>query len=204
MAAKLEAFGDCAWRVRLPAGANGRAVLDAMRALPRVIDAIVCERHVVVTFDPKAAPDGVETAIEHSLSLSLPVSTQTTRHHVVEVRYHGEDLEKVARAVGIPPEEVVARHSSRTYVVASLGFLPGFAYLRELDPVLVVPRRPTPRPRIAALSVGIAGPYTGIYPFSSPGGWNIIGTAVAFTPFDAYTGATLSLGDVVHFAPKPS
>jgi UPF0271 protein len=202
VAVTLEAFGDAAWRVRLPAGANGRAVLDALRQLPRVIDAVVCERHAIVTFDPAAAPDGIEAAVERALS--APSASEAARRHVVEVRYDGEDLEDIARALGMSADEVVARHSTRTYVVAAMGFLPGFAYLRELDPELVVPRRPMPRPRIAAGSVAIAGPYTGIYPFSSPGGWNIIGTAVAFAPFDPHAGATLSLGDQVLFARRAS
>jgi UPF0271 protein len=198
VAVMWEAFGDAAWRARLPAGANGRAVLDALRALPGVVDAIVSERHALVTFDPKAPPTGTEAAVARALwSESAP---NATRQHVVRVRYDGEDLDEVARAAGLRPEEVVARHAAQTYAVAAVGFLPGFAYLRELDPKLVLPRRATPRPRIAALSVGIAGPYTGIYPFASPGGWNIIGTAVEFTPFDARFGATLNLGDHVLFA----
>jgi UPF0271 protein len=194
----LEVFGDAAWRVRLPPGANGRAVLDALRALPRVVDAVVSERHALVTFDPSEPPDGVETAVERALSARG--SPNRTREHVVSVRYDGMDLDEVARAVGMKPEEVTARHSGQTYLVAAVGFLPGFAYLRELDQRLAVPRRATPRPRILGLSVGIAGPYTGIYPFASPGGWNIIGTAIAFAPFDARLGATLGLGDRVRFA----
>jgi len=80
--------------------------------------------------------------------------------------------------------------------------LPGFAYLRALDPRLVLPRRATPRPRVPALSVAIAGPYTGLYPFASPGGWHLLGTAVGFAPFDAHTGAAMSLGDRVRFVAR--
>jgi UPF0271 protein len=85
-----------------------------------------------------------------------------------------------------------------------IGFLPGFAYLRGLDPRIVVPRRPSPRARIAPLSTGVAGPYTGVYPFASPGGWNIVGVAVGFTPFDARSGAKLALGDRVLFVRERS
>ena len=85
------------------------------------------------------------------------------------------------------------------YVVAAIGFLPGFAYLRGLDARLVVPRRAAPRTRVEALSVAIAGPYAGVYPFESPGGWNLLGTAVGFSPFDARAGAVLALGDRVRF-----
>jgi len=193
----LEAFGDAAWRVRLPEGVDARALLDALRALPGVVDAVVAERHAVVSFDPCAPPAGVESAVERASS--QPGAAMAAREHVVGLRYDGEDLGEVARLTGLTPEQVAELHAGGTYVVACIGFLPGFAYLRGLDPRLVVARRATPRPRIGALSVGIAGPYTGIYPFASPGGWSLIGTAVGFTPFDARTGAALALGDHVRF-----
>ena len=98
--------------------------------------------------------------------------------------------------------EIVRAHAEATYEVAVVGFLPGFAYLRGLDPRLVVPRRATPRPRVPALSVAIAGPYTGIYPFASPGGWSLLGTVVGFVPFDGASGARLRLGDGVRFEPE--
>ena len=98
---------------------------------------------------------------------------------------------------------MVALHAASTYVVATIGFLPGFAYLRGLDAHLVLPRRSSPRARVPALAVGIAGPYAGVYPFASPGGWHLLGTAVGFTPFDARRGATLALGDRVRFVPVP-
>jgi KipI family sensor histidine kinase inhibitor len=189
----LRPFGDAAWRASLPEGANSRAVLDALRAVPRVVDAIVTERHAVVTFDAgAAAPDGVSAAIERALSATSTESTP--REHIVRVRYGPPDLEELARRAGMSPADVIALHANRSYVVAIIGFLPGFAYLRGLDPRLVAPRRATPRPRIEALSVGVAGPYTGVYPLSSPGGWNIIGTALAFSPFDVRSGAALALG----------
>jgi UPF0271 protein len=192
-----EPFGDAAWRAHLPEGANGRAVLDALRALPRVVDAVVSERHALVTFDPGNPPEGTEAAVERALTATTAVSPQT--QHVVRVHYDGEDLEAVARTVGLLPEEVVSLHADRTYTVVAMGFLPGFAYLRGLDARLVVARRPSPRPHVPALSVGVAGPYTGVYPFASPGGWNIVGVAVGFTPFDAHEGARLALGDRVLF-----
>jgi UPF0271 protein len=125
---------------------------------------------------------------------------RAAREHVVRVRYGAPDLEEVSQARRMSPEEVIALHAGGAYVVAAIGFLPGFAYLRGLDPRLVVPRRSTPRPRVEALSVGIAGPYTGIYPFASPGGWNLLGVAVEFSPFDARSGATFALGDRVRFS----
>jgi UPF0271 protein len=197
----LEEFGDAACRARLPEGANGRAVLEALRALPGVRDAVVSERHALVVFDPAAPPEGVGAAIARALDAG-PAATPT-REHVIAVRYDGPDLGEAAALAGVSADELTAIHASAEYVVAAIGFLPGFAYLRGLDPRLVVPRRATPRPRVAPLSLGMAGPYTGVYPFASSGGWNLIGTAIGFTPFDArggHAGARLALGDRVRFS----
>jgi 5-oxoprolinase (ATP-hydrolysing) subunit A len=191
----LEPFGDGAWRARLPEGANGRAVLDALRSLPGVVDAVVSERHALIAVSQATPPVGVEDTIERALRAKMAAGG--TRHHVVGVRYDGEDLDEVARIAGLEQSEIIALHAERTYVVASIGFLPGFAYLRGLESRIIVPRRSAPRTRIAPLSIGIGGPYTGVYPFASPGGWHIIGHAVAFTPFDAQHGARLALGDRV-------
>jgi UPF0271 protein len=200
MGIALEAFGDAAWRARLPEGANGRAVLDALRALPRVVDAVVSERHALIAFRPSAPPEGVEIAIECAISAAS--TPGAALEHVVRMRYDGPDLAEIAVAVGASTEEVIALHAGRTYLVAAMGFMPGFAYLRGLDARLVVPRRASPRARIAPFSVGIAGPYTGVYPFASPGGWNLVGVAIGFVPFDASSGARLGLGDRVRFVPE--
>lgn len=97
---------------------------------------------------------------------------------VIPVRYGGEygpDLDGIAAEAGMDAEATVAAHSGGKYRVAMLGFAPGFPYLSGLDPRLAVPRRATPRVRVAAGSVGIGGAQTGIYPRQGPGGWNIIG-----------------------------
>ncbi len=200
MSVALAPFGDGAWRARLPEDANPRAVLDALRAVPHVLDAVVTEQHALVVLEPDAPPDAMRESIERAVSATAAAAPP--RDHLVRVRYGGEDLDEVAARAGITPADVVSLHANRTYTVALVGFLPGFAYLRGIDSRLVVPRRASPRPRIAALSVGVAGPYTGVYPFASPGGWNIIGTAVGFSPFDVRSGATLAIGDRVRFAPE--
>jgi KipI family sensor histidine kinase inhibitor len=101
-------------------------------------------------------------------------------------------------------DEIVARHTGRTYSVDLLGFVPGFAYLSELDPALQLPRRPQPRPRVAARSVAIAAAQTGIYPLDTPGGWHIIGTTttVMFDP-SRDPPALLAPGDRVRFERAP-
>src|SRR6185503_2691797 len=122
------------------------------------------------------------------------------RQHVIPVRYDGIDLEAVATAVGLSVEQVIARHTARTYTVDLLGFVPGFAYLSEVDPALQLPRRPQPRPRVAAGSVAIAAAQTGVYPLDTPGGWHIIGTTTTLM-FDPARDqpALLAPGDAVRF-----
>ncbi|MZD08506.1 carboxyltransferase domain-containing protein [Streptomyces sp. SID5785] len=92
------------------------------------------------------------------------------------VVYDGPDLAEVARLWGVPEDEVAARHSSYTYRVAFCGFAPGFGYLTGLPGPLHVPRRATPRTRVPAGAVALAGPYAAVYPRATPGGWQIIGT----------------------------
>ena len=96
----------------------------------------------------------------------------------------GPDLEHVAQFHGITPDEVVRLHTEPTYLIAMLGFLPGFAYLSGLNPDLETPRLEVPRVRIEAGAVGIGGAQTGIYPLPSPGGWQIIGRS-PLRPYDA-------------------
>lgn len=93
----------------------------------------------------------------------------------IRVRYDGPDLEDVARHLGLSTTEVVDLHTASAWTVAFSGFVPGFGYLTTDHERLTVPRRASPRPRIAAGSVGLAGSYSGVYPKDSPGGWQIIG-----------------------------
>ncbi|HKG06486.1 MAG TPA: 5-oxoprolinase subunit PxpB [Pedobacter sp.] len=88
----------------------------------------------------------------------------------------GPDLELVAAAAGISPEEVIALHTANEYVVHMIGFAPGFPYLGGMDERIAMPRKETPRAIVPAGSVGIAGLQTGVYPIDTPGGWQIIGT----------------------------
>jgi len=118
----------------------------------------------------------------------------------IPVVYDGEDLAEVARRTGLEVGEVMARHGGRDYRVWLLGFAPGFPYLGVLDEVLHLPRRTTPRARVAAGSVAIAGAQTGIYPSESAGGWHVIGRTPR-TLFDpsAADPFLLQPGDTVRF-----
>ncbi|MEX8194142.1 5-oxoprolinase/urea amidolyase family protein [Comamonas guangdongensis] len=93
----------------------------------------------------------------------------------IPVRYDGEDLAEVAQILGISAEEVVRRHTGSEWSVAFTGFAPGFAYLTGGDPCFNVPRRATPRTKVPAGAVALAGTFSAVYPQASPGGWQIIG-----------------------------
>ncbi|GAA2811615.1 5-oxoprolinase subunit B family protein [Streptomyces showdoensis] len=97
----------------------------------------------------------------------------------VPVRYDGPDLPEVAALWGVSVEAAVRIHAETVFRVAFCGFAPGFGYLTGLGPRYEVPRRATPRTAVPAGSVALAGPYTGVYPRSSPGGWQLIGTTDA-------------------------
>ncbi len=110
------------------------------------------------------------------------------------------DLQEMAAQKNMPVEEIIQVHSSKQYRVYMLGFLPGFPYMGTVDKTISMPRRQTPRTKVAEGSVGIAGLQTGIYSMESPGGWNIIGQ----TPlklFNAGKAQTtlLQAGDTVQF-----
>lgn len=116
---------------------------------------------------------------------------------------HGPDLALVARQSGLSQKQVVELHASADYLVWFIGFQPGFPYLGGLPERLHMPRRAEPRTRVPAGSVGIGGEHTGIYPLTTPGGWQLIGrTALAL--FDAAKSdpALLRAGDVVRFVPQ--
>ena len=133
---------------------------------------------------------------------SLEWEAVAARSVEIPVVYDGEDLGEVARRTGLDVEEVIKCHSGRDYRVWMLGFAPGFPYLGVLDKVLHLPRRDSPRARIAAGSVAMAGGQTGIYPTESAGGWHILGRTVR-RMFDSERAEPFLLrpGDAVRFVP---
>ncbi len=94
----------------------------------------------------------------------------------LSVRYDGPDLQAVADGCGFSVEQLVSRHLACDYQVGFIGFSPGFAYLLGGDEALQPPRLAEPRTRVPAGALAIAGPYSAVYPRSSPGGWNLIGS----------------------------
>jgi KipI family sensor histidine kinase inhibitor len=123
----------------------------------------------------------------------------------IPVRYGGEegpDLDAAAEQAGLTPAQVVELHSSVVYRAYMLGFAPGFAYLGELPAELELPRRDTPRQRVPAGSVAIAGRQTAVYPLSTPGGWHLVGrTDVVVWDVQRSPPALIAAGDAVRFVP---
>ncbi|WP_053158017.1 urea amidolyase family protein [Pseudomonas sp. Pf153] len=118
----------------------------------------------------------------------------------IPIVYDGEDLGFVAAYLGCSVDQLIRRHSAATFTVAFTGFAPGFAYMTCDDPQLNVPRRETPRVRIPAGSVAMAGAFCGVYPTDSPGGWQLLGTTPS-TMWDLTRerAALLAPGDRVRF-----
>jgi KipI family sensor histidine kinase inhibitor len=181
--------GDHAALVELADNAAALAYAHALDGA-NVVDVVVGHRTVLVTWEHEPPELGLDVT-----SVAPPAG----RLHELEVVYDGEDLDEVAALTGLPVEEVVARHHAPEYTAGFLGFQPGFAYLLGLDPLLEVPRRETPRTRVPGGSVAIAGPYSGVYPRESPGGWRLIGRTDVVL-FDERP--LLDAGDRVRFVPS--
>jgi len=125
------------------------------------------------------------------------------RSFTIPVTYGGElgpDLPSVASWAGLREEEVIELHTSRKYTCYTLGFTPGFLYLGEVDPRIAAPRLETPRVKIPAGSVGIAGKMTGVYGLESPGGWRLIGrTPLQMFDYRRNPPIPIAPGDIVVF-----
>lgn len=151
-----------------------QAHVAALRATPELAEITdVVPGACTLLLDGLSDPVGAARRSEH---WALPRIAKDCGDAVeLEVVYDGEDLPLVARMWGVDVSEVAALHASVTYTVAFSGFAPGFAYMTGLPDEFAVPRRDTPRSRVPAGSLALAGPYTGVYPRQSPGGWQLIG-----------------------------
>jgi KipI family sensor histidine kinase inhibitor len=171
--------------------------------IPHVKDIVPAYLALTVFYDPlHASYEEMARELLERCQHPTPATdlARQAADHRIPVRYDGADLDWVCSSTGLSSEEVISRHSARTYTVDLLGFVPGFAYLSELDPSLQLPRRPQPRPRVAAGSVAIAAAQTAVYPLDTPGGWHIIGSTdtVLFDP-TRDPPALLAPGDTVRF-----
>jgi inhibitor of KinA len=161
---------------------------------------------LAVHFDPlKTDLDTVASWVrarlrEHEPGARRAVVSKLTEIPVCYGGDYGPDLADVAMHAGLSEEDAIALHVRPEYIVAMIGFLPGFPYLLGLDARLAMPRLQTPRAEVRAGAVGIGGPQTGIYPQSSPGGWRLIGRTPEVL-FDARRSppSLLQPGDRVRF-----
>lgn len=171
-----------------------------------ILETVPTYRSLMVHYDPLVLTHlEVEALIAEIGGGLSDQSREPFRTVEIPVLYGGDagpDLAGVAAAAGLDERAVVELHAGGEYVVFMLGFMPGFPYLGGLPAAIATPRLATPRTRVPAGSVGIAGAQTGIYPTESPGGWRLVGrTPVRL--FDARQSppALLAAGDHVRFVP---
>lgn len=167
--------------------------------LPGVVELIPAARTVLIDFDPRRTGAGIlERAIR---GLDRTESAWAAAREVsIPVTYDGEDLAEVAELLSVSPTEIIARHQAATWEVAFAGFAPGFGYLAGDDELFDVPRRSSPRTRVPVGSVALAGEFTGVYPRSSPGGWQLIGrTDAKLWDLDRQPPALFVPGTIVTF-----
>lgn len=195
---EVHQLGTDAVLVEVDDAVTAAALYAAVRALPGLSfrDVVPAARTVLV--DGVADLAALRAALaDVSLGAAGPAAGETVE---VPTVYDGADLEEVARLWDMTAAEVVATHTGTDFVVAFCGFAPGFAYCTGLPERLAVPRRDDPRPRVPAGSVGLAGPFTGVYPSASPGGWQLVGrTDLVLWDTDREQPATLPPGTRVRF-----
>lgn len=139
-----------------------------------VVDLVPAARTLLLRIDPSRT-DVAQVARAVRDANPRPGTRPDAGHLEVPVTYDGEDLAEVGRLTGLGERGVVEAHTSQEWTVAFCGFAPGFGYLVGTDDRLHVPRRATPRTKVPARAVALAGEFTGVYPRESPGGWQLIG-----------------------------
>ena len=208
--------GDCAVTLQIGAEISeqvNRKVVCALNALRKadiigVVELVPTYTSICIHYDPAMLSYETLQRTIGQIKINLSEDNQEAPGRIVEIPVcyggeYGPDLSFVAQHNGLTPEEVIKRHSEGEYLVYMLGFLPGFAYMGGMDASIACPRLESPRTKIPAGSVGIAGTQTGIYPLSSPGGWQLIGRTPLkmFAIHGDQTQFALSAGDRVRFVP---
>jgi len=158
--------------------------------------ALLCHYDAAAT-DPARLEDAIRE-LEGKVEASIPSGAIVD----IPTRYDGPDLPEVALRTNLTPADVIERHAGREYLVYCVGFAPGFTYCGAIPDEIAVPRLASPRLRVPAGSIGIAGRQTGIYAVESPGGWNLIGrTALRLLDPAADPPARFRPGDRLRFLP---
>src|SRR5882762_3378329 len=192
----------------LQANENVRKLLRLLESEPvagiRNLHPAYCS--LLIKFDAlQLRHEEVEAILRKYLVRLEEVKLPEPRRVEIPVCYGGEfgpDLAEVCAMRGMTEAQAIELHASVEYLVYFLGFVPGFAYLGELPKELVTPRLATPRRKVPAGSVGIAGNQTGVYPFATPGGWRLLGrTPIKMFRADREGLSLLAIGDRVRFTP---
>ncbi len=187
--------------LRVSGPGMAHAMAERLMGMDGVRDVVPTEDAVYLTIDPIAGV-GPKDIADRLRGLEKRPPTEP-RMHEIPVCYgaaFGPDLAEVARSAGASERDVVEIHTSTEFTVAFLGFAPGFGYLTGWPEKFHMPRLASPRTRLEAGSVGLAGPYSGVYALPGPGGWRIIGRAKAVMfGVERETPALLRAGDVVRF-----
>jgi inhibitor of KinA len=222
---RIEPLGDSALIIRVvdDFARDPEASLNAVRAafrylegaaIPGVIELAPAYSTIGVFYDPARIEsadsdqtpfDFISAKIQSILNASSFENETEIEAPLIEIPVcygleFAPDLGDVARVTGLAEAEVIRRHVSGTYRVSCVGFIAGFPFLSGLPSELATPRRAAPRKEVPAGSVGIGGAQTGIYPRTSPGGWNLIGrTPLRLFDIQSIPPAKLQAGDRVRF-----
>lgn len=179
------------------------AVAEQARTLNGVLEVVVGMNNFTLFYDIGSNSSQLIQSITQLWEGYIAQSAKTPRLIEIPVHYggeFGEDLFDVATFHHTTPKEIIHRHTTPTYTVFMIGFQAGFPYLNGLPENLHTPRRDVPRTKVPAGSVGIGGSQTGIYPFTSPGGWQLLGrTNLPLFDIQQNPPTLLSAGDNIRF-----
>jgi KipI family sensor histidine kinase inhibitor len=191
-----------------------RAVSVAVLALAKrlsdarlegIVETVPTFRSLMVHYDPLVLSTGSLTERIAELVQGLQTTAQAGRRWRLPACYDAAiapDLDDVAGRTGLTPAQVVECHSSTTFHVYMIGFMPGMAYLGDVPEVLRLPRRSSPRMKVPAGSLAIATLMSCVYPLETPAGWHLIGRSpVPFLQRHPRPAALLAPGDTVNFLP---
>jgi KipI family sensor histidine kinase inhibitor len=179
------------------------ALAARLQQQPGLREIVPAYASLLVHYDPEQTNETAVRQLVSEQAAQLEAGAAADGRLVaIPVRYDGPDLDFVAAHTGLTREVVIELHAAVEYRVYMLGFTPGFAYLGEIDERLATPRLATPRLRVNAGAVGIAGRQTGIYPSESPGGWRLLGhTPLKLFDLNRSQPFLLEPGDRVKFEP---
>ena len=208
-APEIEVCGDDLVNVKFGSTGEAAAVAEALRRETGLLEIVPGIDSVVVQFDA-ASIDGVEVERQVRSIIEAGVGPIESAGELIEIPvvYGGEagpDFDAVCQRTGLTPDELIALHTGREYLVDLVGFTPGFAFIGGLDSTLNVPRRTEPRQQVAPGSIGIADGRTGLYALPVPGGWQLIGrTDAELFNADRDPPNLLGVGDRVRFVAVPA